>query len=88
LSLKAQVGNISYTEIANAEKKINETLKYLSDTIDDFRSFVSNGKNLSNTGEFKVCETIRNTIRLISIVLEDKNIDLILKLPEVDKVVK
>ena len=88
LSLKAQIGNISYTEIANAEKKINETLKYLSDTIDDFRSFVSNGRNFSNTGEFKVCETIRNTIRLLSIVLEDKNIDLILKLPEVDKVVK
>jgi len=88
LSIKAQVGNISYTEIANGEKKINETLKYLSDTIDDFRSFVSNGENFSNAGKFKVCETIKDTIRLLSIVLEDKNIDLILKLPETDKVVK
>ncbi|SFO88078.1 FIST N-terminal domain-containing protein [Hydrogenimonas thermophila] len=88
LSLKAQIGNISYTEIANAEKKVNETLKYLSDTIDDFRSFVSNGENFSSPGGFEVCKTIKNTIRLISIVLEDKNIDLILKLPEDDKIVK
>jgi len=88
LSLKSQVGNVTYTEIALAEKKINETLKYLSDTIDDFRSFVSQGENFSNIGGFEVCKTIKDTIRLISIVLEDKNIDLKLKLPKMDSLVK
>ena len=88
LSLKAQISDITYSEIVAAEKKINETLKYLSDTIDDFRSFVSNGENFSSPSSFEVCKSIRKTLRLISIVLEDKNINLVLKLPEKDRVVK
>jgi len=88
LSIKAQVGNITYTEIAHAEKKIHETLRYLSDTIDDFRGFVSNGEKYSSPGGFEVCKTIKNTVRLVSIVLEDKKIDLKVKLPESESIVK
>jgi len=88
LSFKAQVEDITYAKIANSKKKIDETLKYLSDTIDDFRNFVSDGKEISNKDKFNVCETVANTVRLISVVLEDKNIDLKLRLLEVDKVVK
>ncbi|BDY13787.1 FIST N-terminal domain-containing protein [Hydrogenimonas cancrithermarum] len=88
LSLKAQIGNITPGAIAHAEKKINATLKYLSDTIDDFRSFASNGEEYSHPGGFEVCKTIKETIRLISIVLEDEKIKLKLTLPPQESIVK
>ncbi len=88
LTLKAHVGNISSHAIAHAEKKIHETLKYLSDTIDDFRKFASNGQDFTHPGAFEVCRTIRETVRLISVVLKDENIRLKLMLPEREAVVK
>jgi signal transduction histidine kinase len=88
LSFKARIGNITPAAIIHAENKINETLKYLSDTIDDFRSFVSNGEEYSHPGGFEVCKTIKETVRLISIVLEDEKIELKLMLPEEEKIVK
>ena len=88
LSLKSQIGDVTYADIVQTEKKISETLKYLSNTIDDFRSFVSQGENFTNSGSFEVCKTIKDTIRLISIVLKDEKIDLKLKLPKMESLVK
>ena len=88
LSLKTRIGHLSSSAISNAEKKINETLKYLSDTIDDFRSFASNGEAYSHPGAMEVCKTVRETIRLVSIVLEDEKIRLKLSMPERETVVK
>ncbi|BBG66200.1 histidine kinase [Hydrogenimonas sp.] len=88
LSIKARVGSISKEAIIHAEKKIHDTLKYLSDTIDDFRKFASNGKDYEHPGAFEVCRTIRDTVRLVSVVLEDENIKLKLKLPEKEAIVK
>ncbi len=88
LSLKAHVGNISPEAILHAEKKIHETLKYLSDTIDDFRNYASNGKEYEHPGAFEVCKAIRETVRLISVVLEDEKIRLKLSLPEDEAIVQ
>ena len=88
LSLKTRIGNLSSSAISNAEKKINETLKYLSDTIDDFRSFASKGEAYAHPGALEVCNTVRETVRLVSIVLEDEKIRLKLSLPERESVVE
>ncbi|WP_456448989.1 FIST N-terminal domain-containing protein [Hydrogenimonas sp.] len=88
LSLKAQMGTLSAPAILQAKKKIHDTLKYLSDTIDDFRSFASSGQSYSHPGAMEVCNTIRDTVRLVSIVLEDEKIKLKLSLPEKEAMVK
>ncbi|NPA29362.1 MAG: GHKL domain-containing protein [Epsilonproteobacteria bacterium] len=81
LSLKAQMGTLSIKEIREAEQKINETLKYLSDTIDDFRSFASQGLDYSHPGALDVCKTVSDTVRLVSVVLEDEKIGIKMSLP-------
>ncbi len=88
LSLKARVGNVTKEAIVRAEKKIHDTLKYLSDTIDDFRKYASNGIDYEHPGAFEVCRTVRDTVRLVSVVLEDERIRLRLKLPEQEAIVK
>ncbi len=88
LSLKARVGDLSKEAIIHAEKKIHDTLKYLSDTIDDFRKYASSGNDYEHPGAFEVCRTIRDTVRLVSVVLEDEKIKLRLMLPEQEAIVK
>jgi signal transduction histidine kinase len=87
LTLKAKMGVLEPSAVMVAEKKINDTLKYLSDTIDDFRSFASMGEDHAQPGRFKVNQTVREAIRLVSVVLEDVGIRLELDLPESDCVV-
>ncbi|WP_456451797.1 FIST N-terminal domain-containing protein [Hydrogenimonas sp.] len=87
LSLKAQIGNLSTAAITHAEKKINDTLRYLSDTIDDFRSFAADGEYV-HPGALEVCRTVKEMIRLVSIVLEDEKIRLKLTMPEREAMVK
>ncbi|WP_457597406.1 FIST N-terminal domain-containing protein [Hydrogenimonas sp.] len=87
LTLKAHMGSITPEAVAMAEKKVNETLRYLSDTIDDFRSFASD-EEYSHPGAMEVCKTVREMVRLISIVLEDEKIRLKLNLPEREALVK
>ncbi|WP_201352822.1 FIST N-terminal domain-containing protein [Hydrogenimonas urashimensis] len=84
LSLKSKLGNLTPEMVVLAEKKINDTLKYLSDTIDDFRSFASEREESSRPGRFEAGKMIKDAIRLISVVLEDVHIRLRLELPEID----
>ncbi len=88
LSLKAQVGDISKESIVMAEKKIHQMLGYLSDTIDDFRSYAANGDDYNHPGAFEVCKTIRETIRLVSILLEDEGIRLKIDMPQEERIVR
>ena len=88
LALKAQMGNVAPPAVEHAEKKVNETLRYLSDTIDDFRSFALERPEYAHPGAFEVCQTIREMVRLVSIVLEDEKIALKLRLPEREALVK
>jgi len=87
LTLKAKMGTLEAESIVLAEKKINETLKYLSDTIDDFRSFASMGEDQTQPGRFEVGRTVREVIRLVSVVLEDVGIRLELEIPDKECVV-
>ena len=87
LTLKAKMGRLPPESVVLAEKKINDTLKYLSDTIDDFRSFASMGEEQAQPGRFEVCRTVREVIRLVSVVLEDVNIRLELELSDKECVV-
>jgi len=87
LSLKAQIGNVTPAAITHAEKKINDTLRYLSDTIDDFRSFATD-REYSHPGALEVCKTVRETVRLVSIVLEDEKIGLKFNMPEKEAIIK
>jgi phosphoglycerate-specific signal transduction histidine kinase len=64
LSLKAQMGNITSAAVSYAEKKIHDTLKYISDTIDDFRSFAREN-DFDHPGAMEVCETVRDTVWLV-----------------------
>ncbi|WP_456323493.1 FIST N-terminal domain-containing protein [Hydrogenimonas sp.] len=84
LSLKSKIGNLTPDAVEFAENKIQNTLKYLSDTIDDFRNFASKGEDYTHPGAFEVCNTVRDALRLVSIVLEDERIKLKLSLPEKD----
>ncbi|WP_456451798.1 FIST N-terminal domain-containing protein [Hydrogenimonas sp.] len=87
LTLKAKMGMLSPESVVLAEKKINETLKYLSDTIDDFRSFAARSEEQPHPDRFEVCKTVREAIRLVSVVLEDVDIRLELELPDKECVV-
>ena len=82
LAIKSKMGLLSPEMILLAEKKINETLKYLSDTIDDFRSFAAMGEEPAKPGRFEVGRAVRDAMRLVSVVLEDVDIRLQLDLPE------
>jgi signal transduction histidine kinase len=84
LALKAKMGTLKPEAVVKAERKINETLNYLSDTIDDFRSFASMGEESAQSGRFEVAKTIREVVRLVSVMLEDVGIHLELDLPESD----
>ena len=88
LSLKAQIGKVSTLEITQAEKKIHDTLKYLSDTIDDFRSFASKREGQTHQERMEVCKTVREMVRLVSVVLEDERIRIKLTLPNEEVFVK
>ncbi|WP_353662203.1 FIST N-terminal domain-containing protein [Hydrogenimonas sp. SS33] len=88
LALKAHMGNVAPPAVEHAEKKVHETLRYLSDTIDDFRSFTVDRPEYTHPGAFEVCKTVKEMVRLVSIVLEDEKIGLKLKLPEREALVK
>ncbi len=81
LSLKAKMGTLSTEAILLAEKKINETLNYLSETIDDFRSFASMGEENQGRARFEAGRAIRETLRLVSVLLEDEKVRLQIDLP-------
>ncbi len=84
LSLKAQMGHLNAADVLNAEKRIHETLKYLSDTIDDFRSFTADEFNYGERGSMHLIETVKDSIRLIHVALEDKKIALKTSFPSED----
>ncbi len=87
LALKAKMGTLQPEAILMAEKKINETLNYLSETIDDFRSFAAAGEESPADGRFEVKKAIREALRLLAVLLEEEKIRLELDLPEEEIVI-
>ncbi len=69
---------IENTEILEAIEKYTHIVKYMSETIDDFRNFFANEKEKI---EFKILEQINSTVNIISSGLKRDNIklDIIIK---------
>jgi C4-dicarboxylate-specific signal transduction histidine kinase len=88
LSLKAQMGALQASDVVDAERKIQETVGYLSDTINDFRSFAAHGMDYTQPGAFELGRTVEETIRLLSVMLADEKIEVDVDLPPREAMVK
>ena len=62
---------LSHDELLEMIDKSNHILKYMSNTIDDFRNFFATNKEKT---EFKISEQIKRTINILSSTLDNKNI--------------
>ncbi len=87
LSLKAQIGDLSAESVMVAERKIGETLKYLSDTIDDFRSFASQGEEYTHPEWFDVGRSVKEALRLVAMLLDAKRIRVEVSIPDEEALV-
>ncbi len=66
-------GNISNQEILEMISKSNDVMKYMSNTIDDFRDFFAKDKEKTS---FKISEQVKRAANIISSALENKDIKL------------
>lgn len=66
-------GKISNEEILDSIHKSNLVMKYMSNTIDDFRDFFAKDKQKV---DFKISDQIKRTAAIISTTLRNKNIKL------------
>jgi len=62
---------LSFEEFLKMIDKSNHILKYMSNTIDDFRNFFATNKEKT---EFKISEQIKRTVNILSSTLDNKNI--------------
>ncbi len=81
LSIKAQMGTIGVEDIKETEAKIGENLHYLSDTIDDFRSFVVENERSGKKRFIDMQATIEEVVRLSHTLVSSKNIALKIAIP-------
>ncbi|MCD4758091.1 MAG: HAMP domain-containing histidine kinase [Arcobacteraceae bacterium] len=63
--------NISNDEILEVINRSNHILKYMSNTIDDFRNFFAKDKEKT---QFKISDQIKRTVNILSSTLDNKNI--------------
>ena len=78
--IKAQLGREEEIDIAELAKKVNESIQFLSETIEDFRRFVDKSSDLPQT--FNVKKAIEATISLINETLVKSEIEIKLDCPE------
>ena len=62
---------LSFEDFLEVINKSNYILKYMSNTIDDFRNFFATNKERT---EFKISEQIKRTINILNSTLDNKNI--------------
>ena len=62
---------LSFEEFLEMIDKSNHILKYMSNTIDDFRNFFATNKEKT---EFKISEQIKRTVNILNSTLDNKNI--------------
>ena len=72
--LKAAVGNIDLNELNEAFLKIEDLIKHLSNTIDDFRKFYRKEDKLKNV---EILDVVEQTLNIAKASLENKNIEVI-----------
>lgn len=79
LEAKAKLlDEVSNSEIIEASEKSTILLKYMSNTIDDFRDFFVKDKEKV---QFKIVDQIKRTVNMLTSILDNKNIkvDIIIK---------
>ncbi len=77
--IKAQLGREDEIDIAELAKKVNDSIQFLSETIEDFRRFVDKSSDLPQT--FNVKKAIEATISLINETLVKSEIEIKLDCP-------
>ena len=76
--IKAKLGKSDEIDLENLSKKVNNSVQFLSDTIEDFRRFVDHS-DLAQT--FNIKKTVDSTILLIKETLVKSNIKIELDCP-------
>jgi len=79
LKIKSELGRKDEIDIDDVIDKINNSIQFLSNTIDDFRRFVDK-EDIPHS--FNIKNTIESTIKLIGETLEKSNIKIELNCPE------
>ena len=77
--IKAKLGKSDEIDLEKLAKKVNNSIQFLSETIEDFRRFVDHS-DLAQT--FNIKKTIESTIMLIKETLVKSNIQIELDCPE------
>ena len=77
--IKAQLGRSDEIDIAELAKKVNSSIQFLSETVEDFRRFVDHS-DMAQT--FNIKKTIESTISLIQETLIKSDISIELDCPE------
>jgi len=72
IEIKAKLGNQSEINIEEVAQKINNSIQFLSNTIEDFRRFVDKSSDMAQT--FNLKKTIESTKKLIEDTLTRLNI--------------
>ena len=72
IEIKARLGNQNDINIEEVARKINSSIQFLSNTIDDFRRFVDKSSDMAQT--FNLKKTIESTKKLIEDTLTRLNI--------------
>ncbi len=78
--IKAQLGREDEIDIAELAKKVNSSIQFLSETVEDFRRFVDKSSDLPQT--FNVKKAIEATISLINETLIKSEIGIKLDCPD------
>ncbi|PIF04925.1 MAG: histidine kinase [Arcobacter sp.] len=65
--------NLTYNQVLEMIDTSNQILKYMSNTIDDFRNFFATDKEKT---KFKISEQIKRTVNILSSTLENKKIQI------------
>ncbi|AZV46431.1 hypothetical protein C3L23_03855 [Nautilia sp. PV-1] len=73
LKLRSQLGALTDVEIKEAISKIDEMIKHLSNTIDDFRKFYRKEDDLKSV---KLYDIINQTLNIAKASIENKNIQI------------
>lgn len=76
--LQKEMGCLSDSQLDSTLTAINKSAQYLSQTIDDFRSFFNPNEN--KTAEFKLSKTINKTLNILTPQFVSKNIEIIQKI--------
>jgi len=77
--IKAKLGKSNEIDLEELAKKVNNSIQFMSETVEDFRRFVDHS-DLAQT--FNIKKTIKSTIMLIKETLVKSNIQIELDCPE------